>query len=64
MFLAGGRLQGGLHGAHPDLTDLDGDSPKPHTDFRRVYATLLDQWLGFDSHPILGQKFAALELFA
>jgi uncharacterized protein (DUF1501 family) len=63
MFLTGGRLRGGLHGAHPDLTDLDGDSPKPHTDFRRVYATLLDHWLGFDSHPILAQKFAALELF-
>ncbi len=63
IFLAGGRLQGGLHGAHPDLTDLEGDSPKPHTDFRQVYATVLDQWLGFDSRPILHDHFSKLNLF-
>lgn len=63
IFLAGGRLQGGLHGAHPDLTDLEGDSPKPHTDFRQVYATVLDQWLGIDSHPILHDYFSKLNLF-
>ncbi len=64
VFLAGGRLRGGLVGKHPDLTDLDGDAPKPHTDFRRLYATLLDQWLGFDSKRILGQPFAPLDIFA
>lgn len=64
MFLAGGRVRGGLIGPHPGLTDLDGDSPRPHTDFRRVYATLLDQWLGFDSRQILGRQFEPLELMA
>jgi uncharacterized protein (DUF1501 family) len=63
VFLAGGRLRGGLCGPHPDLTDLAGDSPKPHTDFRRLYATLLDQWLGFDSRSILSQEFPPLEIF-
>lgn len=64
VLLAGGRLRGGLIGKHPDLTDLDGDAPKPHTDFRRLYATLLDRWLGFDSKLILGQPFAPLDIFA
>lgn len=64
ILLAGGGLQGGLHGAHPDLTDLEGDSPRPHTDFRQVYATVLDRWLGFNSQPILADQFSTLNLFA
>jgi len=62
VFLAGGGLNGGLVGPHPSLTDLDADAPKFHTDFRRVYATVLDRWLGFDSLPVLGRKFAPLDL--
>jgi len=61
VFLAGGRVRGGLIGAHPDLTDLDQGAPKPHTDFRRLYATMLDRWLGFDSRQILGARFEPLE---
>ena len=62
VLLAGGRLRGGLLGSHPDLTDLDIDSPRPHTDFRRVYATVLDHWLAFDSRAILGGRFELLEV--
>ena len=62
MFLAGGKLKGGLLGRHPSLTNLVGDAPKFHTDFRRVYATVLDRWLGFNSHAILGQKFEPLDV--
>ena len=62
IFLAGGRLKGGLVGAHPSLTDLDGDAPKFHTDFRRVYATVLDRWLGFESRSVLGKQFDALDI--
>jgi uncharacterized protein (DUF1501 family) len=43
MFIAGGKVKGGLHGAYPSLTDLDSGDLKYTTDFRRVYATLLDQ---------------------
>ena len=64
LFLAGGGLKAGLLGPHPSLTDLDADAPKFHTDFRRVYATVLDRWLGFDSLPVLGRKFAPLDLAA
>ncbi len=62
VFLAGGRVKGGLAGSHPRLTDLDGGAPKAHTDFRRVYATVLDRWLGFPSEAVLGARFAPLEI--
>ena len=39
----------------------DGDI-RYHTDFRRVYATLLDDWLGVDSKGVLGDKFEKLAL--
>ncbi len=63
VFLAGGRLQAGLVGKHPSLTDLEGDAPKHHTDLRQVYATVLDQWLRFDSQGVLEKKYAALDVF-
>ena len=63
MLLVGGRVGAGLVGTHPSLADLDQDAPKPHTDFRRVYATLLGSWLGFDSEAVLGAKYEPLALF-
>jgi uncharacterized protein (DUF1501 family) len=62
LFLAGGALRPGLIGAHPSLTDLDGGEMRVHTDFRRVYASLLDHWLGIDSQAVLGAKFAPLPI--
>jgi uncharacterized protein (DUF1501 family) len=63
MFLAGGRLKGGLIGKPASLTDLVNNGLKFQTDFRRVYATLLDGWLGFESQPSLGERFEPVELF-
>ncbi|HUT12134.1 MAG TPA: DUF1501 domain-containing protein [Thermoguttaceae bacterium] len=62
VFLAGGRLKGRLIGAHPALTELENGGQKFHTDFRRVYATVLDRWLGMDSSAILGEKFDTLDV--
>lgn len=53
--------KGGLFGAHPSLTDLDDGDLKFHTDFRSVYATLLEKWLGFPAEPVLGGRFGTLE---
>jgi uncharacterized protein (DUF1501 family) len=61
MFMIGSRVKGGLWGAHPSLTDLDVDSPKFHTDFRRVYATVLERWLNLKSEKILPPGFAPLD---
>jgi uncharacterized protein (DUF1501 family) len=62
IFLAGGKVKGGLAGRHPSLTDLDNGGLRFHTDFRQVYATVLDRWLGFDSQPVLGRRFEPLDL--
>jgi uncharacterized protein (DUF1501 family) len=61
MFIIGGRVKGGLWGAHPSLTDLEEDAPKFHTDFRRVYATVLERWLNLKSEKILPPGFTTLD---
>jgi uncharacterized protein (DUF1501 family) len=62
MFVAGPAVKGGPIGDHPPLDDLDSGDLKYPIDFRRVYATLLDQWLGVDSRAVLGSKFEHLPL--
>ena len=62
MFHVGGRLKGGLVGRHHDLGDLKKGSPKFQTDFRRIYATVLESWLGFESRPTLGGRFEPLDV--
>jgi uncharacterized protein (DUF1501 family) len=59
LFVAGPGVQGGLVGRHPSLTpkDLDQGDLRYTLDFRQVYATLLDRWLGCDSRLVLGEKF-------
>jgi uncharacterized protein (DUF1501 family) len=65
MFVIGSGVQGGLHGQHPSLTDLDDGNLKMTTDFRRVYATMIQEWLGYkDSASILKGSFDSLPLFA
>lgn len=64
LFLVGGKLKGGLVGAHPSLTELENGGPKSHTDFRRVYATVLDRWLGVDSQQVLGARYEPLDVLA
>ncbi len=62
LFVAGPKVAGGLVGRHPRLDDLVDGDVRFHTDFRRVYATLLDQWLGVESRLVLGQVFEPLPL--
>ena len=57
LFVAGPGIGADVIGAHPSLKDLDSGDLKHHTDFRRVYATLLDHWLGIDSQAVLAGKF-------
>ena len=65
MFVVGSGVRGGLHGRHPSLTDLDDGNLKMTTDFRRVYATMIEEWLGVhDSASILKGSFESLPLFA
>lgn len=57
MFVFGKRIRPGLHGRQPSLTDLTDGDLKHNVDFRSVYATLLDRWLGADPAKILGSDF-------
>lgn len=60
MFVFGPRIKPGIYGTHPSLSDLDHGDLKFATDFRSVYATVLEQWLGAKSSPILGSDFNKL----
>lgn len=64
VFLAGPGVKGGLHGSVPSLTDLDGGEPKMTTDFRRLYTSVLRDWMGLPNQPSLGGTFEPMTLFA
>lgn len=62
VLLVGSKVHGGLIGDDADLAHF-GDTPTDGPlDFRRVYATLLDQWLGGYSKAVLGERFEHLPL--
>ncbi|MFE2864359.1 DUF1501 domain-containing protein [Sphingobacterium multivorum] len=56
FFLSGGMKRQGLLNALPDLTQLNEGDLQYTEDFRKVYATLLKNWLDADSTKILGWK--------
>jgi len=65
MFIVGKGVKGGLYGRHASLTDLDDGNLKMTTDFRRVYATMIDEWLGCHETPaILKGQFETFKVFA
>ena len=63
MLLLGGRVNGGLYGTYPSLADLDNGDLKFTVDFRQVYSTVLQDWLGVDASKILNSQFQTLNLF-
>lgn len=63
VIVVGPVAKAGLVGAHPSFDSLDDGDLKHHTDFRRVYAALLENWLGIPAAPVIGAGFEPLELF-
>jgi uncharacterized protein (DUF1501 family) len=63
MLLIGGRVRSGLIGEHPRLNNLANGNLPHAIDFRQVYASVLDQWLGVPSRQVLGQAFTPVEIF-
>jgi uncharacterized protein (DUF1501 family) len=63
VFLAGGGVKPGLVGGTPNLTDLEDGDLKVTTDFRQIYASVMENWLGLPSETALAGKFARLPLF-
>jgi len=63
LFLFGGGVKAGIHCEHPSLTKLYRGDLVHGTDFRQVYATILERWLATPSKPVLGRDFGTLDLF-
>lgn len=62
MFLvSGGLRKKGLLNEMPDLTDLDEGDLKYKVDFKSVYATVLQKWLGANDVDILGKSYSLLD---
>jgi uncharacterized protein (DUF1501 family) len=65
MMLLGGSVRGGIYGSAPDLRaapdnptlENGGNDVRHETDFRSVYAAVIDRWLGADSVRVLGNDF-------
>ncbi len=66
MFLAGKPVRGGQYGEPPNLASRTADDNLVHTcDFRRVYATVADGWLGLpDSAAVLRGHFEPFPVFS
>lgn len=60
MFVLGNPVNRGIFGEPPSLSSLDNaGNLKYTTDFRSVYATVLDRWLGASSQDVLGGSFGS-----
>lgn len=67
MFIIGDQVRGGTYGDYPSLQEgrMDSAGNVVHTvDFRQVYATILDGWLGVESSLILGSSYGDLGFLA
>ena len=66
MFVVGNGVRGGHYGRIPSLSALaEGDNLEHTTDFRQVYATMIEGWLGHpDTSQLLNGRFEALDVFA
>jgi uncharacterized protein (DUF1501 family) len=66
LFLAGKPVTGGHYGTLPSLTSLNPeDNLSPTLDFRRVYATAIDEWMAPGAaRQVLKGDFATLSVFA
>ena len=65
MMAFGGQVRGGMYGTAPSLSpdpanptlENGANDVRHETDFRSVYARVIDNWLGADSAGILGGDF-------
>ena len=60
FFISGGLKQKGILNPMPDLADLNDGDLKHKVDFKNVYATMLNKWLGAEDKKILGKAYEYL----
>jgi len=61
-FVLGGRVQGGLYGDRPALTQLESGNLRHVVDFRQLYVTVAERWWGLPARSLFGGKYAPLEI--
>lgn len=62
MFALGSQVKQGLYGDQPSMTQLvDNGNLSFTTDFRSVYATVIDRWLGVPPDALLGKAWPELD---
>ena len=66
MFVVGNQVKGGHYGELPSLTKLNPEDNLAYTtDFRRVYQTVIEGWLGHrGSGELLGGNYQPFDMFA
>ena len=65
-FVLGDGVRGGLYAEYPSLAQADwlnGEDLRHTVDFRSVYSTMLEQWMGIEARPIVGGAYEQLPLF-
>ena len=66
-YILGDRVQGGLYAEYPSVKQkdwLNGEDLKHTIDFRGIYGTMLEQWMGVEASPIVGGDFEQIRPFA
>ena len=65
MFVVGEAVRGGFYGEPPSLTDTDDGNLRMTVDFRRVYATMIAEWMGHaNTRSVLKGDFPSLGVFS
>lgn len=66
MFVVGKQVKGGHYGELPSLTQLNPEDNLAYTtDFRRVYETMINGWLGHQgADKLLNGRFQPFDMFA
>jgi uncharacterized protein (DUF1501 family) len=60
LFVMGSKIKGGLHGTPPALNLARNQDLTFTTDFRQVYATVLDRWFSCPTDQVLGKTYQPL----
>lgn len=63
VFMIGDRVKGGLYGEYPSLAALDEGDLRYTMDFRSIYASVIDGYLGGAHKNVLGQTYETLPIF-
>ena len=61
-FMLGQNIKGGEYGEYPSTApeDLEQGDLVPNVDFRSIYSTILENWMGLDANPLVGGTFEKL----